>query len=79
MSLPPGCYLAWDLHAVKAEADPQESLSVRRPPYGKAADAAPAGEVVDAASVALLLGAAERARRGQLPQDLIALLCAGAL
>lgn len=73
------CYIAWGLRPSKAEADPQESLSVRHLSFGEAIYAALAGEIVDAASVALLLGTAERARRGQLPQDLAALLGAGGL
>ncbi|MGU3662031.1 NUDIX domain-containing protein [Methylobacterium fujisawaense] len=73
------CYIAWGLCPISAETDPQESLSIRRLPFGEAVNAVLAGEVVDAASVALLLGTAERARRGQLPQDLAALLGTGGL
>lgn len=73
------CYVAWGLNPIQAQADPQESLSLRRVPFGDAVGAVLAGEVVDAASAALLLGTAERAHRGLLPQDLQGLLRLGGL
>jgi len=71
------CFVAWNLKQVGDRPEPQESLNLRRIPFGQAVDAVLRGEIIDAASVALLLGASERARRGQLPDDLIALLRAG--
>lgn len=73
------CFVAWGLSPVVASADQQESLSTRRIPFAEAVDNVLNGSIVDAASAALILGAAERARRGLLPEDLIALMRAGGL
>lgn len=73
------CFIAWGLRQVGNQPEPVESLNLRRLPFAQALDAALSGEVVDAASVTLLLGAAERARRRMLPEDLVALLKAGGL
>ncbi|MGX7705211.1 NUDIX domain-containing protein [Methylobacterium sp. Gmos1] len=67
-------FVAWNLKRGPAHPDPQESLRVRRLPFAEAVGEALSGAITDGASVALLLCLAERARRGDLPADLLSLL-----
>ncbi|GJD50553.1 Methanol dehydrogenase activator [Methylobacterium crusticola] len=68
------CFAAWALSRGGAHPDPQESLRLRRLPFGEAVTAALSGEITDGPSVALLLALSARAGRGDLPDDLLALL-----
>lgn len=68
------CFVAWDLARVEGTKDEQEELSLRRLPFRDAVAAALDGTVHDAASVATLLAVDARARRGDLPERLMALL-----
>ncbi|WP_288582692.1 NUDIX hydrolase [uncultured Methylobacterium sp.] len=67
-------FVAWNLTRGPSHPDPQESLRIRRLPFAAAVDEALSGAITDGPSVALLLCLAERARRGDLPEDLSALL-----
>lgn len=68
------CYLAWGLSRHRPEPDDGESLSLRKLPFATALGMALSGEIVDAASVALLTAARLRAERGELPPELCAVL-----
>jgi 8-oxo-dGTP pyrophosphatase MutT (NUDIX family) len=67
-------FVAWNLKRGPAHPDPQESLRLRRLPFSEAVGEALSGAITDGPSVALLLCLAERARRGDLPGDLLDLL-----
>lgn len=67
-------FVAWDLTRGPAAPDPMESLRIRRIPFADAVSEALTGAITDGPSVALLLCLAERARRGDLPEDLLRLL-----
>ncbi len=64
-------FVAWNLTRGPADPDPQESLRLRRIPFAAAVGEALSGAITDGPSVALLLCLAERARRGDLPGDLL--------
>lgn len=68
------CFLAWQLSKDWPEPDAGESLALRRLPFRQAVDMALSGEICDAPSVALLLGAQLRAARRDLPGDVCAAL-----
>lgn len=68
------CYLAWELSRHRPEPEDSETLSLRKLPFAAAVGMALSGEIVDAASVALLLAARLRAERGELPSELCAVM-----
>lgn len=67
-------FLAMDLSPVAAEPDETEDLAVARVPFDEALDAAVAGHMPDALTVALLLRTHHMAVRGELPAALAALI-----
>jgi 8-oxo-dGTP pyrophosphatase MutT (NUDIX family) len=66
------CYLATGLSACPDGPAPDETevLTLARPPFREALDAAMAGYLKDALTVAMLLRAYHMAREGALPDDL---------
>lgn len=71
-------FVAWSLKQRADHPDAQESLNRRRLPFGEAVAEALSGRISDAVSVALLLALDARLRRGDLPDDLAALLAPAA-
>lgn len=69
-------FLAMDLSPTDTAPDETEDLAIARIPFREALDAAVAGHMPDAISVALLLRAHHMAVRGELPADLAALILA---
>jgi 8-oxo-dGTP pyrophosphatase MutT (NUDIX family) len=67
-------FLAMDLSPTETAPDETEDLAVVRVPFGEALDAAVAGHMPDAITVALLLRTHHMAVRGELPADLAALI-----
>ena len=67
-------FLAMDLSPTQTAPDETEDLAVARVPFGEALDAAVAGHMPDAITVALLLRTHHMAVRGELPADLAALI-----
>ena len=67
-------YAIWDLVPRRGQPDDSERIEVKRIPFSKAVELALNGGIADAVSVALLLAADARARRGDLPDTLLALL-----
>jgi 8-oxo-dGTP pyrophosphatase MutT (NUDIX family) len=67
-------FLAMNFTAVEQEPDETEVLAVERVPFREALDAALAGHVVDALTVAMLLRAYHMAREGELPEGLARLM-----
>ncbi|HEX2554084.1 MAG TPA: NUDIX hydrolase [Microvirga sp.] len=67
-------FLAWDLSVRPREPDPQEVLEIRRLPFAQAVDMALAGTIANAGTVATLLMAEAKARRGDLPDEVARLL-----
>lgn len=68
------CFVAWGLKQQAELPDAKETLNRRRLPFSEAIAEALAGRITDAASVALLLALDARARRGDLPDELVRLL-----
>lgn len=68
------CFVAWGLHDGPPRPEPEETITQRHLPFAVAVAMITAGEIADAASVALILGLQTRAMRGDLPEDLRALL-----
>ena len=66
--------VAMDLSPTQTAPDETEDLAVARVPFGEALDAAVAGHMPDAITVALLLRTHHMAVRGELPADLAALI-----
>ena len=69
-------FLAMGLSPTDAAPDETEDLAVARVPFLEALDAATAGHMTDAITVALLLRTHHMAVRGELPADLAALILA---
>lgn len=69
-------FLAMGLSPVAGEPDETEDFAVARVPFRDALDAAVAGHMPDAITVALLLRTHHMAVRGELPADLAALVLA---
>lgn len=67
-------FLAMDLTATETAPDETEDLAVARVPFGEALEAAVAGHMPDAITVALLLRTHHMAFRGELPAELAALI-----
>jgi 8-oxo-dGTP pyrophosphatase MutT (NUDIX family) len=67
-------FLAMDLSPTEAAPDETEDLAVARVPFREALDAATAGHMPDAITVALLLRTHHMAVRGELPVELAALI-----
>jgi 8-oxo-dGTP pyrophosphatase MutT (NUDIX family) len=67
-------FLAMDLSPTETAPDETEDLAVARVPFREALDAATAGHMPDAITVALLLRTHHMAVRGELPADLAALI-----
>ncbi|WP_421736970.1 NUDIX domain-containing protein [Caulobacter sp.] len=67
-------YLALGLTPTQTEPDETEDLAVVRVPFTEALDAAVAGHMPDALTVALLLRVHHMAVRGELPSDLARLV-----
>lgn len=67
-------YLALGLTPTQTEPDETEDLAVVRVPFAEALDAAVAGHMPDALTVALLLRVHHMAVRGELPSDLARLV-----
>ncbi|HJV40661.1 NUDIX hydrolase [Caulobacter sp.] len=67
-------FLAMDLSPTDTAPDETEDLAVARVPFGEALDAAVAGHMPDALTVALLLRTHHMAVRGELPAALAALI-----
>jgi 8-oxo-dGTP pyrophosphatase MutT (NUDIX family) len=67
-------FVAWGLKGGQAHPDPTEALTRRQVPFTEAVGAVISGEIIDAPSCALLLTLSERARRGDLPAGLAALI-----
>ena len=67
-------YLALGLTPTPTEPDETEDLAVLRVPFTEALDAAVAGHMPDALTVALLLRVHHMAVRGELPSDLARLV-----
>jgi len=71
------CFLAWDLEPTASDPDPQEVLAVRRLPLVEAIDLVRRGEISDAVSVAALLRLDAMILRGELPDEVAALVAPG--
>jgi len=69
-------FLAMGLSPTNGEPDETEDFAVARVPFREALDAATAGHMPDAITVALLLRTHHMAVRGELPADLAALILA---
>ncbi|ATC31156.1 NUDIX hydrolase [Caulobacter vibrioides] len=69
-------FLAMGLSPTQGEPDETEDFAVARVPFREALDAAAAGHMPDAITVALLLRTHHMAVRGELPADLAALILA---
>ncbi|MET3667824.1 NUDIX hydrolase [Caulobacter sp. 1776] len=67
-------FLAMDLTPTETAPDETEDLAVARVPFREALDAATAGHMPDAITVALLLRTHHMAVRGELPAHLAALI-----
>lgn len=67
-------FLAMGLTPTATAPDETEDLAVARVPFAEALDAAVAGQMPDAITVALLLRTHHMAVRGELPADLAAIL-----
>ena len=67
-------FLAMDLTPTETAPDETEDLAVARVPFAEALDAAVAGHMPDALTVALLLRVHHMAVRGELPSDLARLV-----
>jgi len=67
-------FLAMDLSPTETAPDETEDLAVARVPFAEALDAAVAGHMPDALTVALLLRVHHMAVRGELPSDLARLV-----
>jgi 8-oxo-dGTP pyrophosphatase MutT (NUDIX family) len=67
-------FLAMDLSPTDTAPDETEDLAIARVPFREALDAAMAGHMPDAITVALLLRTHHMAVRGELPGDLAALI-----
>ena len=67
-------YVAWGLEEGEPCPDPEETLSSRRVPFQDAVSMALRGEIGNLLGIALLLGIQARLVRGDLPDDLLALL-----
>lgn len=67
-------YLALGLTPTETEPDETEDLAIARVPFAEALDAAVAGHIPDALTVALLLRVHHMAVRGELPSDLARLV-----
>ncbi len=65
------CFVAWDPGEGSAHPDPQEDLSVRRPPFRDAIGVCLSGAICGAPSVATILAVYIRAPREKLPEDLL--------
>jgi len=71
------CFLAWNLEPAASEPDPQEVLAVRRLPLVEAIDLVRRGEISDAVSIAALLRLDAMIARGELPDEVAALVAPG--
>lgn len=69
-------FLAMGLTPAAGEPDETEDLAIARVPFGEALEAATAGHMPDAITVALLLRTHHMAVRGELPAGLAALILA---
>ena len=70
-------FAAWGLEGSAPRPDDGELLFTKRMPFAEAVSLALSGQVADLASMALLLAIEARARRGDLPADLLRLLGRG--
>ena len=67
-------YVAWDLVEGEPCPDPEETLRSQRVPFQEAVSMALRGEVGNLLGISLLLSIQVRLMRGNLPEDLLALL-----
>jgi 8-oxo-dGTP pyrophosphatase MutT (NUDIX family) len=68
------CFIAWQLQDGRPEPEPHEAIAQRKIPFPEAVALCLNGEIVDAASIALILAVQVKLVRGELPQSLAALL-----
>lgn len=64
------CYVAWDLSPCETAPDETEALDLVRVPFRALLEAAAAGRVQDAITVATVFRAYHMAQEGELPADL---------
>jgi 8-oxo-dGTP pyrophosphatase MutT (NUDIX family) len=67
-------FVAWGLRAGAAQPDEEELLVTKRLPFADAVRMALSGEIASYQSIALLLAVEARARRQDLPADLLEIL-----
>jgi 8-oxo-dGTP pyrophosphatase MutT (NUDIX family) len=67
-------FVAWGLRAGTAQPDDEELLITRRLPFAEAVRLALSGEIASYQSIALLLAVETRARRQELPTELLEIL-----
>lgn len=70
------CFLAWGLTEGTATPEPSEDLAVKRIPFSELLDDIHAGRVRDSVTIIMALMAESKARRGELPEDITALILA---
>lgn len=67
-------FLAWDLTPGPSDPEPSEVLAIRHVDFATLTTMCLAGEVRDSLTLMMVLAAAERLRRGELPESLAAAL-----
>ncbi|MEL6569404.1 MAG: NUDIX hydrolase [Pseudomonadota bacterium] len=68
------CFLAWGLTPGPAAPEPSEVLSHRRVTFSDLVSGCLNGDITDGLTMVMALTTAEKARRGDLPEDLLAIL-----
>ncbi|MEQ9314221.1 MAG: NUDIX hydrolase [Henriciella sp.] len=67
-------YLAWGLSEGTAQPEPSEDLKLERVPFSELVRRCLSGEITDAFTHLMVFAARERARRGELPEEVAVLL-----
>lgn len=70
------CFLAWGLTQGEASPEPSEDLSVKQVPFAELVSMVLGGAIRDSVTIVAVLTALEKARRGDLPEDVTRLLLA---
>ncbi|MCP3472128.1 NUDIX hydrolase [Bradyrhizobium sp. CCGUVB1N3] len=68
------CFIAWQLREGQPQPAQEEAIAQRRIPFSEAVRMCLSGEIVDAASMALILGAYSKMANGELPNDLLGMM-----